>query len=548
MINICKIFRTNVPITLFIVLFGGVFCSANLSAQDVDSLWYDIDYIRLSDARLTSNNASGLRYLPVDNVSEAKLYVQKGNGDFINFYQSNNNIKLGTEIESYYRLNKTSVFFGKISYNYFDGRNMGGSFFTNPNYNPIDILELADNTRGTKKQELFHLIGGVGVDLNSKISIGGKVDYEVGNYSKQKDLRNINKLLNLEVTAGVTYRFTQTVELGVNYYFNRNVESLNFLMEGNTDKTYESLISIGNFIGKKEQFGESGYYTAKNKINPMVNKFHGASLQVYLAPSNQFSVFNNFSYRSRKGYFGVPATASIVLTEHNSDILAYCGMALLKGNNSLHRFKIDLGYEDLKNKENIFREETPLNGLSEIKYYGSSDILKKKELKLSAQYTGCFDVDNYNPKWEFEATTDYYRRMQTAIQYPFYRKQTLNSYSVNLRGRYNIRATPVDMYSISLSASYRAGDGTPMSDAFYIEPSGSQKDVYKTIDRYLYREFEYLTSRQITGGLNFRYSKKLIKDVRNYIQIDYYYTKAFNVKYIEGSFYNNLILTLGCLF
>lgn len=548
MTGIYKIFHTNVIIILFAVLFGGAFCSAKLAAQQVDSLWHDIDYIRYSDPRLSAYSATGLRYLPVDNISVAKIYARKGKGDFVNFYQSDNNTRLGAEVESYYRLNPTTVFFGKISYEDFKGYNMGGSSFINPNYNPIDILEFADSTRGTKKKELYHLIGGVNVDLHPKISIGGKVDYEVGNYTKEKDLRHVTDLLNLKVILGASYRLKSNIELGANYYFNRTVETLSFSREGNRDRTYESLISLGNFMGEKEGFGESAYYTGSNKRTPMVNKFHGGSLQLYLSLSKQFSFFNEFTYKSRDGYFGTPGTSSIVLTKHNSDIFEYSGTLSLKRDHSLHTLKVSACREDLDNYENIFRIETNPGELSVTKYYGKSETLNKEEINASAEYVGYLGIDDYNPAWEIKAGMDYYKRYQKASLYPFYRKQTINSYSTHLSGKRNIRSGKKDMYSISLFTSYRWGDGDAYSDGLYASPSDSQKEIYKTLDRYLYREYEYITSKQINGSVTFRYTRIFIKGIKNYIQADYSCIKAFDTKYIGGDFYNTMSLTLGCVF
>lgn len=548
MTSIFKIFHTNTVIVLFTVLFGGAFCSAKLAAQQADSLWYDINYIRHLDSRMSAYNTIGLRYLPLDNISEAKIYAHKGNGEFINFYQSANSLRLGAQAESYYRLDKTTVFFGKIGYEHFKGNKMGGSSFINPNYNPVDIQEFADSTRGTKKQELYHLVGAVSVDLHPKMSIGGKVDYKVGNYAKQKDLRHVNNFLDLKVILGGSYRLNGNIELGLNYYFNRTVETLRFSQEGNSDKTYESLISIGNFMGRKEEFGDHSYYTGGIKRTPMVNKFHGGSVQLSLSLSKQFSVFNEFTYKSRSGYLGIPGTSSIILTEHSSDIVEYNGSFSLKRERSLHLLKVNAGYEDLNNSENIFREETTPGETSVIKYYGKSEILNKEELTASAEYIGYLGIDNYNPTWEIKAGLNYYRRYQKSSLYPFYRKQTLNSYSANVSGKYNINVSPKDMCSVFLTILYRAGNGTAHFDALYAAPSDSQKDVYRTIDRYLYREYEYLTSRQITGGAGFRYTRTFIKGIRNYIQVDYTGTKAFDTQYIEGSIYNTVNLTLGCIF
>ena len=550
MIDFNKMFRKKVLTTLFAVLFGGVFCSAKLSAQQPDSVWYDIEYIRLSDARLTNANASGLKYLPVNNVSTAALYTTKNNGKFINYYQSDNSFDAGADVESYYRLNPKTVFYGKINYDYFKGRNMGGSYFLRPSYNPIDIQQSSDSTNGNKVKETYHLIGALSTDITSRLTLGGKVDYEVGNYSKQKDLRNVNKFLDLVVTIGGSYKLTKNIEIGANYYFNRNVESLQFQTNGNNDKKYESIISIGNFIGIKEQFGESGNYTAKSKILPMINKYNGGYLQLYVALSQQLSIFNNFGYKSRTGYYGKRSSADIVLTEHTSNIFEYEGNLSFKGDRYQHLLTVNVAYENLDNKRNIYDSKKEDGQQSVVIYQGQLDILTKKELNTSVQYHGFFDIVDYNPKWELNAGFDYYRRQQKASLVPFYRKQTVNSYSFNIGGKRNFKMDAKSMLGVSLSMSYRKGSGTPMYDGLYMNPSSSQVNEYKTNDEYLYQEYEYLTVPQFTGGISLRYSRAFVKEVKNYIQIDYAYTKASNsdLHYIRGDHFNTVGLAIGCTF
>lgn len=543
-----KILRFRIIIILIFTWFGGVYSSASLVAQQAESLWYRFDDIRISDPRLSSYNATGLRYIPVDNISDAKIYLNKGRGGFVDYYQSNDNLNAGAEVESYYRLNPTSVFYGKINYDYFDGHNMGGSYFMNPNDNPFDILETVDSTRGTKKYELYHLIGGVSVDLHPKISIGAKVDYKAGNVAKHKDLRCVNYLTNLKMTLGVTYRLRKNIEAGANYFFNRRVESMQFSVEGNLDKTYQSLISYGNFAGKIEGFNNAANYTGKENKTPMLNKYHGGSLQLHISLPRHIFVFNEFSFKSRKGYYGTPSSVSVVLTEHNSDIMEYKGNITLKRNNQLHAMTVTLSNENLKNRENIFRVETKEGTISSIKYYGKSDVLKKEEFSVSAEYAGHLNVNNFFPAWEIMAGADYYRRYQKASFYPFFRKQTVNSYSAYVAGKHNIEAGRKNLFSVGLRVSYGSGSGDPHYDGLYAAPTKSQKELYRTLDKYLYRNYEYLTSDRIGGNLLFRYTANLISGVKNYIQADYSCTKAFDIRYIEGDYFNTVSLTLGCIF
>lgn len=543
-----KILSFKIIAILISTMFGGVYISAKLVAQQADSTWYKIDDIRHIDPRLSSYNATGLRYVSVDNISDAKIYLNKGRGNFVNYYQSNDNLNAGAEVESYYRLNPTSVFYGKINYDYIEGHNMGGSYFMNPNNNPFDIMETVDSTRGTKKYEIYHLIGGVSVNIHPKISLGAKVDYNAGNVAKHKDLRCINYLTNLKMTLGLSYKIRPNIEAGANYYYNRRVESLQFSVEGNLDKTYQSLISYGNFIGKSEGFNRSANYTGEGRKTPMVNKYHGGSLQLFISLPHQLSFFNELTFKSRKGYYGTPSSVSIVLTVHDSDIIEYKGNITLKRKNQLHALTVALSNENLNNRENIFREETNEGSVSSIKYYGKSDVLKKEEFRISAEYVGHINIEDFLPVWEIKAGADYYRRYQKASLYPFYRKQTINSYTAYVAGKHNIRGRKKDLYTLGLMASYGSGGGDSHQDGLYATPTNSQKDTYKTSDKYLYQDYEYLTSKRIGTNIQFRYTKNIVSGVKNYIQGEYACVKAFDVHNVGGDFYNFFGLTLGCIF
>ena len=145
------------------------------------------------------------------------------------------------------------------------------------------------------------MVGAVSADLSKKITIGGKVDYTAANYAKQKDLRHVNKLLDMNVTVGVSYLLNKQIELGANYYYRRSTEGLLLDMYGTTDQIYNSLISYGSFFGVMEQFGENGY-TKEGEEKPLFNEYHGGALQLkwHILPKLQF--FNEFAYKSRSGY------------------------------------------------------------------------------------------------------------------------------------------------------------------------------------------------------------------------------------------------------
>ncbi|HEY0299667.1 MAG TPA: hypothetical protein VGB84_10660 [Arachidicoccus sp.] len=536
--------RYNIIISF--ILLGWAFCSANVAAQQTDSAWRDMDYLRNNNAWLSSGNVLGLQYFSVNKISNAKAYFNKSDGKFINYYQSDNSYTVGASTESFYRLNPNVVFQGKVVYENFSGKNMGGSAFINPYAQPLDIDENADSTTGPKKLERYNLLGAGSAKVSRKWTLGGKINYEAANYAKIKDLRHINKLLNMDVEAGVSYALDNTVEIGVSYDYIRRIESIVFNMDGNTDKQYLSLINYGSFFGQKELFagsGSSSGYTLQT--NPMVNNTHRFSLLANIHINPQVELFNDFSYGIRNGYFGEKGTISIVFTEHNSKQFGYNGILSLKHYHSLHNFNIKANYESLKNMQNVYREETDAGGTTSIVYYGQNQLLDQKITNAAIGYTGYFGIKNDNPLWTLSAGGNYYRREQTTTLYPFYREEIINSYMFDIFADRNF-IRDKNMYSISLGFDYGSGSGTPKDDGTYTTPSSSQT-APATRDNYLYEEYEYFTKPRVKSGLGVKYSRIINAQFTGFLQLNFAYTKAFDVSYLGNNF-RSVNFTVGCTF
>jgi len=529
-----------------IVLLGGVFYSTGGAAQTDSIGWKDIEYIKQASAWLTSYNAAGLRNLPVNKISIAEVFANKKDGKFVNYYESDNSYQLGAEAESYYRLNPKIVFYGKVSYSYFKGKHMGGSAFIDPYYNSFDIVEYADSTRGNKSKETYNLVGAVSADIYKGLTLGGKIDYTAINYAKHKDLRHKNKMLDMFVTAGLNYKINSMFEVGGNYYYRRSTEGLEFAMYGTTDRQYNSLISYGAFYGSSELFGESGY-TKSGEEKPMFNSFHGGSLQLDVEVTPQISLFNEFTYKSRDGYYGKRSSRTVVYSEHKSDILEYRGVFSFSHRKDLHTLTVNVENEKLENFENIYRSETSSGGSTDIIYYGNLKVADKEFLNAKAEYTGNLGVTDFNPTWVLKASVEYQRRKQTVSVYPYFRKQNLSRTGFNLSADRNF-VKGMDMYTISLGASYLSGSGVIKNDGIYAMPSESQSPP-PNIDRYLEREYEYLTNDRIKGDVGFRYSRLFSKiGVKGYASVNYSLTKASDVIYLAGDTFNEFTLKIGCTF
>ncbi|MDR1456011.1 MAG: hypothetical protein LBJ01_10200 [Tannerella sp.] len=533
---------------IFPALLGGVLCSAHTAAQEdrPGAGWKDFDYIKQSDVRLAGDNAAGLRYLPVDRVSVAGIYANRSYGKFINYYQSDNSYTLGAQTESFYRFSPGIVFHGSVSYAGFTGKNMGGSAFINPYGNPFDIVEYSDTTRGIKNLETYHLTGAISADVSKRLTIGGKVDYTAANYAKRKDLRHKNKLLDMYVTAGLSYRINKALEIGANYYYRRSVEGVEFKIYGTTDKQYFSLINYGAFYGKTEMSGETGY-TSENEDNPMYNSYNGASLQLGVHINPAIHIFNELAYKSRNGEFGKRDPRKIVYSEHNSGILEYRGSFSLKKGRNHHFLNINIENETLENFENVYRFESRPGGANYIVYYDPLKVADRERFGMKAEYVACLDVRDFCPEWIFRGGVNYNRRKLTASFYPYYRKQNIHYANCGASATRNI-IKGKNMYGISLDARYASGGGTIGNDGLYAAP-GENQIKPASMESGLQNEYEYLTTGQVKGNIGLKYSKLFDKPgIRGYAALDYSLTKAFGVKHLEGNSFNSATVTVGCVF
>lgn len=517
---------------------------ANFFAQS-NYGWVDFGYYKKSDAWFTSENAAGLNNVDSSRVSVIETFANKGQGNFINYFQSSNSYVYGGLTESFYRLNQRTVFYGKVHYSRFNGEEMGGSALIDPYYNPMNIIEYADSTAGIKSMDTYHLVGGFGTRLSDKLSLGLKMDYKTVSYFKTRDLRHVNDLLDMSVTAGFRYKWGRLADIGINYYYRRSIESIVFSSAGNTDQQFNSLISFGSFLGMQERFSLYGYTASGNK-RPYFNEFHGLTVQFELLPDYEVRLFNEVGVKFRNGYFGERSASSIVYTEHQADIFQYKGVVSIAKDASLHLVEANLKRESLENYENVYRRETIAGEASIIEYYGQNKVLDQTIHEISLVYTGNLRIENNYPVWVFSLGTSYGSRKQTTIVYPVYRKQEMNLLSANLFVKRNL-IIGNNLYGLHLGSSYATGSGVEKNDGQYGSSSGSQSSA-ATLDHYLYREFEFLTAERMNGNIGFRYARLIdLNKSMIYADLGYCTTKAFSVSAI-GDQYHQFMLTLGYAF
>lgn len=522
----------------FIFLAGVLFATGLLAQEETD--WTNFEFIKSTNSWLTSENAAGLDKLSTDKISFIEVSFNKQNGDFINYFESDNSYSLGAVTESFYRLNKV-VFYGQMEYSNFSGKNMGGSTLLNPVFMPFDIVEFSDSTAGKKKMEQYDIIGAISFPVYKDLLMGLKTNYKATSYYKIKDLRHTNDIMNLETTLGLSYAFKKIASIGMNYYFQKRTENTSYQSEGNTDQQFNSLISYGSFFGFQESFGEEGI-TGDKSNNPFIDYIHGVSFQIDFSPAKNFHFFNDLGVKWRNGYFGKKSSSDIQYTDHQANIFNYKGVFSLKRQQTLHQLSINFDYEDLINFEKSYNKSTDAGGNTTIVYYAKNLVLDRLLSKASFYYTGNISVQENNPEWVINGGVSFWRRDQMAIVYPYFRRQDVKQVLATASIKKNIISNS-NMYSFTLGTIYGSGSGTEKEDGSYANASKN----YATLDSYLHREYEYLTASRVGGNFEFRYTKAFAENYRIYGGVRYSYTKASDIIYTGHSF-GKLAVNIGYIF
>ena len=480
-----------------------------VSGSPADSLLLrDYSFVRQSSPWLIQRNAAALTLYSSQNIAEAELSLSHANGRLAPANGSPSLTTLQAAIESYYRINARMVVYGAISYDNQSGSDMTGSVFMQDRL-PFDIVEDSLTNAGRKHRDTYHLTGAFGYDVYNGYSIGVKADYTAANYAKYKDLRHKNKLMDLQLTAGVFLPIASWLDVGIDYTYHRRTESLEFATYGKSDKTYKSLIDYGALMGIVEQFGNDGYTDKSNEM-PLFEDGHGAGLQLSLE-HGAFSLFNDLSFSHSTGYYGRKSPFTITYTDHDRDIVAdHVRLTYTPSSapsvSSTSRHSIDLRYqhERLLGRINTYRGLTNQNGATHYEYYDAADNADKRWRNLDVDYTLHLGIRHELPTWTITAGYHWQQRDITAYLYPYYRQQQLrtNEWTAGVARNFVMQK---GVWNIAVKGGYQKGSGAPYNDGTFVTPSEKQPQP-ATMEAFLYRDYEYLTAKQYRLGLQLKYS------------------------------------------
>lgn len=531
-------------------------CIAALSASAQDSLLLrDYQFVRQSDPWLTHQNAAALTRFAADNIVEAEATLAKGNGGLVNFADSRNTLQGNVRAESFYRLSRRVVGYGAISYAGWTGRDMTGSAFM-LRRTPFDLVEDSLTNPGRKHRDTYHLVGGVGADVWQGISLGAQLDYTSANYAKYKDLRHKNKLMDLQLTLGTYVPVVSWLNIGANYTYHRQTESVDFGTYGKSERVYKTLIDYGAFMGRVEQFGNEGF-TDKSREMPLFEDSHGASLQLELRPHishhpsdiKHLALHVSVDASHATGYYGRRSPYTITYTNHERDILRLQGRLTYAARSS--RFTLDARFssEDLTNRAETFREMTNASGANYYEYYDPVETGTKKWYDFSTLLRAQWGIHGELPTWDLAAGYTRNERRQSAYLYPYYRHQQLTTHTVSLAATRNLLMRQ-GIWSFTLNAAYQKGSGDPYQDGTFTPQTSDILPLTSTMPAFLYREYQYLVAPQYLLGARVKYAFLFPGTrLKTHARLGLDYRKATETyDYSLGSQHTELSLALGCTF
>ena len=520
-------------------------CTAWGTPTDSTFNWSTLRDVRLGENWLNSENPAGLHAFGHGAESEIVLLGESRYGGLKNYFSSKNELAFGVEASSVARLSKLVVVDGKVGYRHTTAKALAASYFINPMQTPFDLLEFTDENAGDKTLEELYLQGRVGVTPARCFSLGASMDYMAANYSKQRDLRHVNSLMDMRLVVGGMVHLGERVDIGLNYVYRRRNETLLLSIYGTQGKTFLSLLSYGAFFGKQETFGEIGY-TKENENKPLFDSRHGANLQIAWRIGN-VEWLNEVGFMLRSGYYGDPSYSTVVYSNHQGHDLSYRGLLTFATRCDAHRFGLRYAKEYVANTENIYSYKNEETGRDYIEYLGEREVGKRTRNSITMEYVGRYGIKQGMAMWEAMAEASLDNRTTRASNYPDYRRQNISWWRLKAMGTRNFLSGR-NCYSLSVSALYGGGSGEPCADGRYGSDTSGEA-LTRTRNDLLMQEWEYLTASQIGAGIGFTYSRAMWKGkVRGNVGLAYDMCKALGTRYLNGDMRHTVSIRLGCNF
>ena len=505
---------------------------------------YRFSFIENRYSWVGSLNPAGLLDFKYKSLSIGLVNYNHKNGELKNYFESNNSSEFRVGCKSLYRFNDKVVTLGSISYTNFTGREMSGSVFINPYSRPFDIVDFNSSTEGAKNLELYNLKGAVAVALLRDLDFGASIEFNSANYAKMKDLRYKTSYSKLNASLSLRYSPFSSFFIGAGYSFLQEVEGIVFSFYGVENILYRELVSFGGFWGVSSTYSDISHNFIKNSRQPFIELSHKISAQLSYTILERLTLFMEGYYSKSSGFYGLKNTSSVVHCENENSLYGINSTLLYKLYNTNHKIGFNYSNYAVDNYRTVWRSQnTGSGGTSEVVYFDPLKVGMITQKNYSVNYRGDIAIDNMTPKWQINAKYNLYKRNIFSTIYPYYRSQKLTSTTYTASLLRNIKYFN-NIFTVSFGGGYRSGDGLKFSDGTYATPS-EDMIAPKSSNEMLQREWDFLTASQYKINPMLRYSYLLDAKTEVYIEANYSYLNAFQLKSMNQ---HSLIFSIGCNF
>ncbi len=369
--------------------------SAGLSAQT-------FDIIERRDFWNAGRNVNGVRADSVS-VSYAELYGGHTSGSNRDVSEAKSEWRAGLSAGTITHLDRFSMI-GKFSFADIESRGMCGSMSARPGYYPVEIYEF---TPGRKTRQVYSFAGGVAVELSDRWTVGARMDFEAQNYTKRKDLRHTNYLLDMTVTPSVMWR-EGDLAVGASGIFAKNTETITAEELGITSGVYYAFLDKCLMYGSYDIWDNSVLHIKESGINgfPVKEISGGAAVQMQwrgLYADAEFLRDAGSAGEKQKvwcdfGGYSIGARVDYKLAAAGRE----------------HFFRGRFSFKSQDNDENVLEEVTE-NGVTITKNYGSNRIFARDFISAGAEWeevAGRGDRFIMGVEWDQE-------RDRSSLMYPY---------------------------------------------------------------------------------------------------------------------------------
>lgn len=321
----------------------------------------------------SGRNVAGLRKDSLS-VSFAELRGEYTAGGFRESYEAKNSFSAGATAASIKHLERVSMN-GSFSFRHFEGRQMTGSMSARPGYYPIDVLEF---TPGRKTRQTYSFMGGIAADLSEHWMVGGSIDFTSENYTKRKDLRHTNYLLDLTVVPSVLWH-SGDWSVGLSYFFQKTSERITAEELGITSGVYYAFLNKGHYYGSYDIWDNSSTHLDDSAVSgfPTKEVTNGAAAQLQWR-----ELYADVEYGHSEGESGEKQR---IWYRFPGDHIAASAGWKLASDRFTHYLSGSFLWRKQKNREAVLENVTE-NGVTTTVDYGSNTIFMREFTAFSLQW------------------------------------------------------------------------------------------------------------------------------------------------------------------